>query len=139
MKEYGFRNSVFYVNGVEITGYGQGDSVLTFARRNDSASDVIGIDGEMSISLSSDLSGESNFNLMQTSDSNIYLSGLIAAQENGLFVPIFCQYKDTRGGDLASGTQGYLKRPADMVRGATVNEQSWMIVVERLDLLHGGG
>lgn len=127
------------INGVEISGFDEGDDVITLERLNDSASHKIGTDGEMTVSISADRSGTATFRIMQTSDSNQFLSGLISAQENGAFVPIFMQFKDTRGNDLASGSQGYITRPANMTRGTSANSQEWVIVVERLDMLHRGG
>ena len=138
MKDYSFLNVVLLVNGVEIDGYDEGDDVIQLARLGDSASHTIGADGEMSVSISADRSGTMTFRLMQTSTSNGYLSGLIAAQENGAFVPIFAQFKDTKGGDLGSGTQGYINKPADMTRGTTAGNQEWVITVERLDMGHVG-
>lgn len=136
MKQYSFLDTILLVNGVEITGFDEGDDVITLARRVDSASDVVGTDGEMSVAISGDRSGTVIFRLSQTSDSNTALSALISSQENGVFIPIFVQFKDIRGNDLASGTQGYINKPADMVRGTNVNSQEWTITVERLDLLH---
>lgn len=137
MKEYSFLDVLLLVNGVEIGGFDEGDDVISLERLNDSATHKIGTDGEMTVSISADRSGSVTFRLLQSSDSNFYLSGLINAQENGAFVPIFVQFKDTRGLDLGSGTQGYITKPASMIRGTNANSQEWMIVVERLDLLHG--
>lgn len=139
MKEYSFQNIIFLVNGVDITGFDEGDDVIALARINDSAAHKIGTDGEMTLSISADRSGTATIRLMQSSNLNAYLSGLINAQENGAFVPIFAQMKDVKGGDFGSGTQGYIKRPADMVRGTNANSQEWVIVLERLDMLHVGG
>ena len=138
MKEYSFLDTLLLVNGVEINGFDEGDDVINLDRLNDSAAHKIGTDGEMTVSISADRSGTCTFRLMQSSDSNTYLSGLITAQENGAFVPIFLQFKDTRGLDIGSGTQGYINRPATMTRGTNVNSQEWIITVERLDMLHGG-
>lgn len=139
MKQYSFLDTILLVNGVEMSGFDEGDDVIQLARANDSASDIIGTDGEMTVSISADRSGTVTFRLMQSSTSNAYLSGLVAAQENGAFVPIFVQFKDTRGGDLGSGTQGYIPRPADMTRGTNAGNQEWTVKTERLDLLHIGG
>ncbi len=138
MKEYGFLNTVLLVNGVSIEGYDKGDDVITLARRVDSASDVVGADGEMAVGIGADRSGTIVFRLLQTSDSNQFLSGLISIQENGIFVPIFAQFRDTRGGDLGAGSDGYILKPANMVRGVAPNSQEWTIVTERLDMLHLG-
>lgn len=138
MKEYSFLNTILLVNGVEIGGYDEGDDVITLERLSDSAAHKIGTDGEMTVSISADRSGSVRFRLMQTSSSNRLLSGLISSQENGAFVPVFVQFKDTRGLDLGSGTQGYIPRPAAMVRGTNATAQEWEIITERLDMLHAG-
>ena len=138
MKKYTFLNTILLVNGIEITGFDEGDDAITVARLGDSAAHKIGADGEMTVGISADRSGTVVFRVMQSSDSNTFLSGLITTQENGLFVPTFTQFKDTDTGDLASGTQGYIPKPADIIRGTAPNAQEWMVVVERLDLLHLG-
>jgi len=138
MKEYSFLDTLLLVNGVEVSGFDEGDDVIKLERFSDSANHKIGSDGEMTVSISADRSGSITFRLMQRSGSNKYLSSLVSAQENGAFVPIFVQFKDLRGNDLGSGTQGYIARPASMVRGPNANSQEWVIRVERLDLVHGG-
>jgi hypothetical protein len=138
LREYSFNNMIFIVNGFEIKGFADGDDVVAVARREDSATDRVGAQGEMTVSVNTNKSGTFTFNLMQTSESNAYMSGLMAAQENGIFVPVTAQIKDTRGGDLSSGTQGYITKPSDMQRGVGVNTQQWVIVVERLDMLLTG-
>jgi hypothetical protein len=139
MQIYSFADITLLVQGVEITGFDDGDDTITLERLNDSASHTIGNEGEMTVSLSTDRSGTVSFRLLSTSDSNAFLSGLINAQENGLYVPVFVQMKDNRNNDFGSGTQGYIQRPAAMVRGKNVQPQDWVIVAERLDMLHVGG
>lgn len=139
MKVYSFQNTVMLVNGVEITGWAEGDDVIAIARRTDSASDKVGADGSMMVSISADKSGEFAFKLQQTSSSNKYLMSLCALQEGGAktFVPVNVLFQDTYRNDLATGTIGYIKKPADIARGAQGNNQEWTVVVERLDLLLG--
>jgi len=139
MKDYSFLNTTLIVNGKEITGYDDGDDVIQMGRLEDSASHEEGVDGEMTVVLSASRTGNFIFRLMQSSDDNAYMSSLISTQENGFFVPVFVQFKDVRGNDIVSGTQGYIPRPADMNRGRGVGGQEWRIVVERLDMLHRGG
>lgn len=139
MKVYSFQNTVMLVNGVEITGWADGDDVIKIARRADSASDKIGANGDMMVSISADKSGEFTFKLQQTSSSNKYLLGLCALQEGGAktFVPVNVLFQDTYRNDLATGTVGYIKKPAELDRGAQAGTQEWTVVVERLDLLLG--
>lgn len=139
MKVYSFQNTVMLVNGVEVTGWSDGDDVIKINRRVDSASDKVGAGGSMMVSISSDKSGEFTFKLQQTSSSNKFLAGLVALQEGGAktFVPVTCLFQDTYRQDLATGTVGYLKKPADLSRGDKAGDQEWTIVVERLDMLLG--
>ena len=138
MKTYSFLNTIVLIQGVEISEWAEGDDVIQVARLNDSSSHVIGASGEMAVAISADRSGEFILSLQQTSQSNAFLTSLVTAAENGAFVPIFAQFKDTEGNDLASGTQGYIRKPADLARGMGINSQEWQIVVERLDMLLGG-
>ena len=139
MRPYSFQNTVMLVNGVEITGWADGDDVINISRRTDSASDKVGADGRMMVSISADRSGEITFKLQMTSSSNRYLSSLIALQEAGAakFVPVTVMFQDTFRQDLATGTIGYLKKPADLTRGSQAGNTEWTCVVERLDMLLG--
>lgn len=138
MKVYSFLNTVVLVNGFEITEWDEGDDAINIERRVDSAIDVMGNDGVMAVSLSADKSGVFSFRLQQTSSSNATFTALLNSQENGAFVPIFVQFKDTGGNDLASGTQGYIRKAAPAARGSGINGQLWEVVVERMDLVLGG-
>lgn len=139
MKVYAFHNTVMLVNGVEITGWAEGDDVIQIKRLSDSASHKVGAGGTMMVSLSSDKSGSALFKLQQTSSSNKYLNSLCALQEGGAstFVPVSIMFQDTNRNDLATGTIGYIKKPTDLVRGAQAQNQDWEIIVERLDMLLG--
>jgi hypothetical protein len=139
MRAYSFQNTVVIVNGVEITGWADGDDVIEIKRRVDSASDKVGAGGNMMVSISADKSGEITFKLQQTSSSNKYLNGLLQLQEaaGAQFTPVTVLFQDTYRQDMATGTVGYVKKPADLGRGAQGNTQEWTIVVERLDLIYG--
>lgn len=140
MKAFSFNNVIMLVQGSEITGWPEGDDVIVAERLTDTGSHSIGVDGEMTLNISNDRSGTIKFKLKQNSKSNALMTTLITSQENGLFVPIFIQIKNTEGGELISGTQGYVLRPAPMSFGASLlpagNE--WTVVVERLDMINLG-
>lgn len=139
MKVYSFNNTVMLVNGVEITGWDEGDDVIQIKRLSDSASHKIGAGGEMMVSLSADKSGAFTFKLQQTSSSNKYLNSLLALQEGGAktFVPINTLFQDTYRNDLATGTVGYLRKAPDLSRGAKAGTHEWEVITERLDMLLG--
>lgn len=139
MKVYSFSNTIVNVNGVQLTGWSEGDDVIKITRRADSATDKVGAGGSMVVSISSDKSGEFSFKLQQTSNSNKFLNSLLALQEGGAktFVPIVCSFQDTYRKDAAVGTSGYIKKMPDVQRGNGANDQEWVVVVERLDVLLG--
>jgi len=139
MRRFSFLDTVVLVNGVEITGWAEGDDVIDIQRANDPISHKIGSDGSMLVTVSADRSGSAVFKLQQTSGSNRYLQSLVDRQEaaGSDFVPINFRFQDTYRQDMASGTTGYMKRPSNMTRGAQANTQEWEVVVENLQLVFG--
>lgn len=138
MKSFNFNNVIMLVQGVELTGWPEGDDAIICERNNDTGTHSVGVDGSMTFNQSNDRSGEIRFKLKQNSSSNGLMTGLISSQENGAFLPVFVQIKNTQGGELISGTQGYIKRPATMQFGAELGDNEWAIVVERLDMINLG-
>jgi len=126
------------VQGIVIDGFADGDSVITAERSVDSIQTKVGADGEMSVAHSTDKSGRISVVLMQTSESNKALYALLAAQEVGAALPLAVMFKDTGGGDVFTGTNGVLLRPANATRGVNVNTQEWTMVFETLDLIYTG-
>lgn len=145
MKAVSFKNFHVLVSAPPVVpaslvgGYADGDDVAMMERREDSATDVVGADGQMSVSISTDKSGSMKFKLMQTSKTNRVFNTICNLQEGGptTFAPIFVVAQDTYRQDMATGTFGYLKKKPPMTRGKKANEQEWEIVVERLDLVFG--
>lgn len=139
MQQYSFAKTNLIINGVPISGYDEGDDVITIRRLNDNSSHILSADGIMTVSFSPDRSGEIIFRVNQASDINGLLSALVLAQEQNVLVPIAVQFTDLNGDDLISATTGYIPRPADVVRGLNSQAQEWRIVVENLVMLHAGG
>lgn len=136
-EEYSFSKGSLLINGVEITGYADGDDLISAVRNNDTHSHIVGGDGNMAIAQNADRSGSITFRLLQTSTSNAYLSGLIAAAESGLSLKVTAQYLGLDSVTVAVGTFGYILRPSDIIRGQGINTQEWVIQVENLTLFSG--
>lgn len=139
MRAYSFKNTILLVNGVEITGFADGDDVISMKRRSNLAEDEVGADGNMMVSISADHSGEISIKLQQTSSSNKYLMSLANLQEGGgsRFIPVQLYFQDTYRNDIGSGSIGYISKQADMTRGKKGQTHEWVFIVERLDLLCG--
>lgn len=137
MQQYSFQNITLTINGVTIEGYDEGDDVITIRRINDNASHILSADGIMTVSFSPDRSGEIIFRLNQASDANKYLTSYVNLQETtGELVPLNVAFTDLTNHDLFEATEGYMPKPADVVRGLNTNSQEWRIVVENLTMAH---
>ncbi len=132
---YDFKKVSLVINGVEIEGWAEGDDVLTLERRSELKGDVMGAGGDMMVYRNTDDSGTFSFNLLQNSESNKYLT-VLANEE--VFVPVTIQFADSLTGDLGSGSQGYIQNIPTMTRGVGANTTTWVVVVEKMTLLHGG-
>lgn len=140
MDAFSLSNYVLLVAGVPITGLAEGDDSISAKRLTESASHKVGGTGNMVVSFSANRSGEVSIKLQHTSPSNAYLAGLVAIQElNGgkAFAPLPVRAQDTYRNDIASGSRGYIKKPADQTRGEHSTTQEWVVVVENLDLVYG--
>jgi hypothetical protein len=137
---YDFASWTWILNGVTLGGFAKGDDVVTVKRRTDSFSDEVGADGRMTVFRSRDRSGEVTFKFAADSASNTYLGTLCELQEGGpaTFVPIRFYAKDQALQDVAIGTVGYIKKPADFGRGEKPSDMEWTLVIERTDHTYGG-
>lgn len=134
MKNFSFLTNILVIGGVEITGWAEGDDVISVKRLADSASHKVGAGGDMMVAQSADRSAEITFKLQQTSSSNAYMQGLLDMQEAGpyTFAPIPVLFQDTWRNDIAEASAGYIKRESDLQRGTGGNTQEWTFIVERL-------
>jgi hypothetical protein len=135
MRVFNFRDNIVLLNNIEVTGWDEGDDVITVERAADAASHKIGAGGEMVISLSSDKSGSATFKLLQTSSANKKLLELLHLQEAGsqTFVPVTMLIKDVRRQDSCAGTVGYIVKMPSYKRGAKDNGQEWKLNFERVE------
>jgi len=139
LESYSFANVSLSINGVEIVDWAEGDDLINCARREQAVMDVVGADGKMTPVVMANKSGTVTFTLKQNSTSCRYLYDICAAYQadTATFIPVNIQMTDVKLDDKANGTQGYISKPADMVRGANLGTAEWEIVVEDLDLFTG--
>ena len=137
MKNYGWNEGTLLVNGVQITGGGKGDDVLTVAYREDGFTGTVGVDGEEYVAKSANESGTFTFRLMQGADSNGFLMDVDNTARNAAFVPLTVMWQ-CLDGERAIGDQGYIVKPGDLVRGVGFNEHEWVINVQKLVMILPG-
>lgn len=135
MNKYAFGDLIPLFNGVPLTGFAEGDDVISVKKRVDTFSDKVGADGQMTVVKSSDKSGEIIMKFMQGSAGSAALDGFYAKQNvRGAFLPgAFVLYNPTTLEEVIAAAC-YIKKTADMTRGAGLNSEEWAIVCEDLYL-----
>jgi hypothetical protein len=138
MKNFDFRKNHFILNGVEVSGYGKGDDVLSIERMSNSADDEVGADGHMTVSLNADKRIKVTVKLAQTSPDNARFSKIARAQDSAdSFTPVTGAWQDSYRQDSADVSVGYVVKHSDIKRGAHANETETVFIFERGDLLLG--
>lgn len=137
MKTYDPKQIILIVGGVQISGYAD-DSFVTVRRNADAWALNMGVDGEGTRSKSNDGSGQIEVALMQTSQSNTFLSNLAIADEtsNSGLVPMMM--KDALGNTLAVAEQAYVKKMPDLEYGREAGSRTWILETDNLKLMAGG-
>ena len=134
---YSPEDVVVSVNGFNLSGYMSG-TFITASREVDTFTKMVGNDGEVSRTKSANRSGQIEITLMQTSQSNDFLSALHLVDEttgSGRFV---CMVKDLMGKTLINGAECWLLRPADIEYGDEVTGRVWTVVIGQLNSFAGG-
>lgn len=138
MKQLSFLDYDVIISGESISGWGEGADTFLARRLENSASHVVGNDGEMAVLVNSNRATEMVFRLLQTSTSNAIFNGLLNSMENGAFIPVAALFKDRNNGETIAGSKGYISGQPESSRGNAINEQTWTIILERGDFLLTG-
>jgi Protein of unknown function (DUF3277) len=135
MKSYSFANITALVNGVQVSGFAEGDGVLE-VEFPDAATPTYGADGGLTLSLHAQKSMTSTLKLAQTSKGNKIMMGLAAAQRGGTasFIPLVLLVKDSYRNDIINGARGFFKKVPKITRGVKENEVAWEMEFERGDI-----
>lgn len=119
--------------GIPIQGWGE-DTMIEITMESDGFSDVVGVDGEVSRSKSSDRRATVKFTLMQTSDTNDLLDGIANLDANtpgGAGVGAL-SIRDGSGRAVYEGPQSWISRAPDVTFGSTAGDRVWTIRAARL-------
>lgn len=120
-------------NGIAITGFAP-DSFIRIRRNSDILNETVGSQGELSLTKVADKTGEIEIELLQTSESNISLSGLLFGTEfDGGLIPVGeIVVTDPSGSNLTLAHNAYIKSPPEIDLGADQNSRVWTFGCEEL-------
>ena len=124
------------VAGNVLEGFSE-DKILV-ARESNQVEDELGSDGDVARRITNDKRGNFTITLLQTSRSNLILTGLARADElsgNGIFPVVI---KDNRGNDLHIGASCWVQKMSDSAYGNRINTRVWIIRTNNLNMIVGG-
>lgn len=126
------------LGGVPISGYANGE-FLTIAYLNPAVEDEVGTSGEVSVSPSADLRADIQFKLMQTSDSNDYLSGVANLQRRVKGVGMLALLiKDRNGRSVYQAANCWIREEPQVSLDRTPKERVWTFRCDALIRFDGG-
>jgi hypothetical protein len=134
MKAFDWRTNTTVISGygynqIVLNGWGKGEDVFQFERRTPGVSDEMGVDGEMTASVSADNSVKVVWKFSQLSPMNSILSKMFNRQQAvGMFSGITMGWQDARRADYAATTVGYIENHTPVKRGGKANETEWTLI-----------
>lgn len=137
MQTFDFSECIVTIDGVVLTGHGEGD-VITIERGSPLYTKKVGASGSVARSRSSDRSGTIKLKVMATAAINDVLSAIIATDERertGLTLSFLLQ--DLGGTTTAAAPEAYLTAWPALNRGAEVGEVEWVLEAPVIVLNHG--
>lgn len=121
--------------GIAITGFAP-DSFIRCRRNSDILMETVGSQGELSLTRNADKTGEVEIELMQTSESNLLLSGLMLAMEysegTGIIPVGEVIIQDPSGSALVLVSNAYIKKMPEIELGAEQTSRVWTFGCENL-------
>lgn len=134
---YDPKDIIVTVAGNIITGYAQ-DSFVEVDRESNQVEDEVGAEGDVARRVTNDRRGSITITLLQTSRSNLILSGLARADElsgDGVF-PVLI--KDNRGIDLHLAPNSWIQKMPRTVYRAGIEGREWILRTSNLQMIVGG-
>jgi len=125
--------------GVPVTGFADGD-FLTITHASDAFASVVGTDGNVARSRTSDRRADIEIRLMSTSPTNALLSAIATVDQNtpgGAGVGAFL-CADLNGTSLYAAGNTWIKRKPDITYGREANERVWVFECDDLRDFTGG-
>jgi len=125
------------VSGRQITGFADG-TFINVTRDTESFTDNVGSDGEVARTRSNDNRGSIVITLQQISDSNDFLSQLLAADElngGGVFNVLV---RDQLGRAIYQAAEAWIQKPADSEFAREAGSREWTIRCAELIPFVGG-
>jgi hypothetical protein len=130
------KDVVLTVAGKIIDGFGQDQ--IEVEREANQIEDEIGADGDVARRVTNDRRGTIRITLLQTSRSNLVLSGLAISDELTGNVTFPVVVKDLRGNDLIVAANAWIRKMPNAKYRMGVENRVWELRTNFLSMIVGG-
>lgn len=137
-KTYSAKHMNIIAGAFRLEGFGETDMV-TITRDEGKWVKTVGADGRVSRSYVASDSGTVVITLMQTSEANETLNGLLLTDTSTLKGQIPLAIQDTLGGSTYSSTDAWLQGPPEISYGKEIAEYTWTFDCADLAMYVAGG
>lgn len=128
---------VLVFKGLRIQGFADG-TFIKVERSQDTWSDQVGADGQMTRVRTRDQSGTITITLVAASQSNRDLA-LLAQEDEDFGTGVgTASVRDLNGLDLHKGESGWIKKPPPAEYGKEAGNREWVIRIQKLQTFSGG-
>ena len=136
VKSYNPAEVSVIISGRIMDGFADG-TFVSCGRNNDSWALTVGADGEGTRAKSNDRSGRLTLTLLQSSDSNEFLSELDLADELSGTSTFPILVKDASGSSLYEAETAWIVKPPDAPFSKTAENREWIIETDNLRMFAG--
>jgi hypothetical protein len=144
MKQYSFYNVDLLIDGLQVTGFPDGQDLIVAQRNSAQHAQIIDARGEQAVVTSADMSGTISFSLLQTSDDHLWLSGIATAYQqlgtsgdNATFVPLQVLLNDKMGTTLVTGINATIIMQPAVSRGTGLATATYVLQCGKLTFVRG--
>lgn len=124
---YSMDNVALHIDGARVTGFGDGDDVISIERTTELGTALVGADGASILSITADRSAKLTLKLLQTSPMNQFLQNKVARMRAGgltaLTFPV--GFVDMSNGESGGCTQALVMKEAMPQKGKNASEREW--------------
>lgn len=135
---YSFKDVIFLLGGIPITGFVDADDCIIVKRRADVVTPVVGADGQATVAQNADKSYDITVKLLQTSTSNATIQTLLTTSDTIATVQVPLQIQNLNGLDTCSCLSAVITKQTDMQFGKGVNGREWMFFSNTATVFVGG-
>jgi C4-type Zn-finger protein len=134
--KYSFKDHSIVFGTQELTGIHSDGIDIAF--NGEGIVPTVGADGEHAFNIDADQSATVTVNLLQSSSSNEYLSGIYNTAKQGGQLEFPLIIRDQFGKSIYSSSSAAIKRIPDTTRAKEIGAVGWEIVCGQLEGIEGG-